>query len=197
MADDPPYVFRDQSPELIEQHYRRLTTFTGYSEAELAGAEERLGVQFPTVFRTYLLQMGRSRGDLFRGHDLAGIEDLARFRADAQALMAETDRCLTLPPDAVVFLFHQGYAFSYLRAAGGFDSPVYYYAETDRASRQLAPTFADSVDAELRLAEHNHAKSHEMGGYYKVLYPDGGATDTHPARNSCDRPLGQRRLDGR
>src|SRR5437764_14528484 len=72
MVDNPPYVFRDTPEHLIEQHRRRLTTFVGYSEEEVAGAEKCLGVRFPDVFRTYLLKMGRSPGELFRGSELAG-----------------------------------------------------------------------------------------------------------------------------
>jgi hypothetical protein len=34
-----------------------------------------------------------------------------RFRTDALALMAEMDPALSLPQDAVVFLFHQGHTF--------------------------------------------------------------------------------------
>jgi hypothetical protein len=72
MADNPPYIFRDTPPHLIEQHHRRLTTFVGYPEPEVAGAEARLGIRFPAVFRAYLLEMARSPGDLFRGSNLVG-----------------------------------------------------------------------------------------------------------------------------
>src|SRR4051794_9900836 len=63
MANDPPYVYRNTPRDLIEQEQRRLTTFVGFTEAEVAGAEARLGVRFPTVFRTFLLEMGKSPGD--------------------------------------------------------------------------------------------------------------------------------------
>lgn len=197
MADNPPYVFRDTPQHLIEQHYRRLTTFVGYSEPEVAGAEGRLGVRFPEVFRAYLLAMGQSQGDLFRGSELAGIGDFERFRTDALALMAETDPGLSLPPDAVVFLFHQGYTFVYLWAVGGFDGPPLQYTETEREPREVAPTFADMVDAELRLMESNNRGFREMGGYYLTLHPGGGATQLHPALSSGERPLDQARSDKR
>jgi len=35
MAENPPYVFRDTTQDLIEQHHRRLTTFVGYSAPEV------------------------------------------------------------------------------------------------------------------------------------------------------------------
>jgi hypothetical protein len=195
MAEDPPYVFHDTPQELIAAHHRRLTTFVGYSEEEVAGAEGQLGVRFPVVFRAYLREMGRSPGDLFRGSDLADIAGFDRLRDAALALMAETDPGLTLPPDAVVFLFHQGYAFLYLRAAGGFDSPVWQYAETESEPEEAAPSFADMVGAELRLMESNQATARERGGYYVTLYPDGGAAQSYPALNSGDRPLDHPRLE--
>jgi hypothetical protein len=189
MAEDPPYVFRDTPRELIEQHQRRLTSFVGYSEAEVAALEDQLGVRLPALFRAYLLEMGKSRGDLFRGSDVAGIRDFERFRAEALALMAETDPGLTLPRDAIVLLFNQGYMFVYLRAAGGFDCPVLHYMEAEREPRELAATLADMVDAELRQAESHQAMARAQGGYYLTLHPDGGATECHPALSSGDRPL--------
>jgi hypothetical protein len=186
MADNPPYVFRDTPHALIEQHYRRLTTFAGYSEGELVGAEERLGVRFPAVFRAYLLGMGKSPGDLFRGSEFAGIADFERFRGNALALVARREPNLALPHDAVVFLFHQGYTFVYLRAAGGFDGPTFQYIARERELREVAPTFAHMVDAELRLMENNNRRFREQGCYYMMLYPEGGASTWHGGR---ERPL--------
>jgi hypothetical protein len=103
--------------------------------------------------------------------------------------MAETDPTLTLPPEAVVFLFHQGYTFVYLITVGGFDGPVMQWTEKEREPRQVAPTFADIVDAELRLKESNNRAFREQGGYYLTLHSDGGAAQSHPALASGDRPL--------
>lgn len=65
LAENPPYVFRDTPQYLIDEHNRRLTTFIGYSDPQIVEAELSLGVIFPTVFRTYLREMGKSPGDLF------------------------------------------------------------------------------------------------------------------------------------
>jgi hypothetical protein len=191
LADSPEYVYRDTPQHLIEQDYRRLTTFVGYPEAEVVAAEGRLSVRFPAVFRMYLLEMGKSPGDLFRGSHLAGLAEFEQFRADALALLANTDLALTLPPEAVVFLFHQGYTFMYLLAVGGFDGPPMQWTETEREPRQVAPTFADMVDAELRLMESNNRVFRERGGYYKTLHPGGGGSMDFPALNSGECPLDQ------
>lgn len=189
LADTPEYVFRDTPQHLIEQHYRRLTTFVGYPETEIAAVEERMSVRFPAVFRQYLLEMAQSPGDLFKGSELAGLAEFEQFRADALELMAETDPALTLPPEAIVFLFHQGYTFEYLLADGGFDGPTMQWLEGERDARQTAATFADLVNAHLQLAERNNRAFRESGGYYKTLFPEGGGSMEFPALNSGERPL--------
>jgi len=188
MADDPPFRFVDTPERDAEAYLKRLKTFAGYSEPEVARAEQRLGVVFPTVFRTFLLSMGRDRGELLAGSDLAGVEGFEKFRANAIELMSKSRADESLPPNAVVFLFHQGYSFAYLIADGAFDSAVHHYTERDRGPSVVAPGFAAFLDAELRLAEQVHRQSHEHGGYYLTI--DGGyVTQTHPALNSGDRPL--------
>lgn len=191
LAETPEYVFRDTPRHLIEQHYQRLTTFVGYSEPEVADAEARLGVQFPAVFREYLREMAKSPGELFRGSHVATITEFEEFRADALALLVETDPALSLPHKAVVFLSHQGYTFVYLLAVGGFDGPPMQWTETKREPQQVAATFADMVDAELRLVESNNLAFREQGGYYLTLHTEGGSSQSHPALASGERPLDQ------
>jgi len=191
MAENPEFVFRDTPRHLIEKHYRRLTTFVGYPESEVANAEVRLGAQFPAVFRQYLLEMAKSPGNLFRGSGRASITQFEQFRTEALELMAETDAALTLPPQAVVFLFHQGYTFVYLFAVGGFDGPPMQWTETEREPQRVASTFAEMVDAELRLMERNNRSFREKGGYYLTLDAGGGATQSFPALASGERPLDQ------
>ncbi|NLE58521.1 MAG: SMI1/KNR4 family protein [Planctomycetes bacterium] len=189
LADHPGYVYVSTPRRLIKQEYRRLTTFVGYPESEVAAAESRLGVRFPAVFRQYLLEMGQSPGELFDGSETAGPAGFDQLRADALELMAETDPALTLPPEAIVFLFHQGYMFLYLLAASGFDGPVMSWTETEREPRQVAAGFAEMVDADLRLMEDNNRQDHEDGGYYQILGTDGGGTQVHPPLARAERPL--------
>jgi SMI1 / KNR4 family (SUKH-1) len=188
MADDPPFRFMHTPERDAEAYRQRMKTFVGYSEQEVARAEQRLGVVFPTVYRNFLLLMGRHRGELLVGSDVAGLEDFDEFRANAIELMSESGAAEPLPPNAVVFLFHQGYSFAYIIADGMFDSAVHHYTEGDPKASVIAPGFATFLDAELRLAEQVHRQSHEQGGYYLTV--DGASvTRTYPALNSGDRPL--------
>lgn len=193
MADNRPYVYRDTPQYLIEEHRRRLTVFAGYAEDEVVAAEQRLGARFPAVFRAYLSQMGRSSGDLFCGSDLAGIDGFERFRADALALMAETDPALSLPQDAVVYLFHQGYSFDYLRADGGFDGPVLQYIEGWDGPSEGAPAFAALVDSQLHAMESLERSQREQGGYSVTVYPGGWTTHSFGERPLQQIPSGRRR----
>jgi hypothetical protein len=112
-------------------------------------------------------------------------------------LLAETDPALTLPPEAVVFLSHQGYTFVYILAAGGFDGPPMQWTETEREPRQVAPTFAEMVDGKLRLMESNDHAFRESGGHYLTLHLGGGGAQSFPALDSGERPLDQVPADKR
>ena len=193
LAHNPPFEFKDTPQQLIDERYRQLTTFAGYAEREIAGAEAELGIKFPEVFRVYLSEMGHSSGCLFSGSDLARLPDFERFRMNALTLLARTTPTVTLPRDAVVFLFHERYMFLYIIAAAGFDGPVMQWNETHYEPRQIASTFAAMVQAELSLMEKNDSTRRERGGYYMTLYPDGGKTEIHPALGSSDKPLSRRR----
>jgi len=190
MANNPPYVFRDTPENLIKQYRRELTAFDGYTEREVANAEAELGVSFPTVFRTFLLELARRPGDLFGGSKLAEIEDFEEFRLFALKLMAQTERWLVLPREAVVFMTHQGYTFLYILGTGGFDGPVIQWVEGHREPRQVSDTFAKMVDSELRLMERNDESWRSQGGYYVTLGPDARIrTTVYPAYATGDRPL--------
>jgi len=189
LAENPPYVYEDSPQELIDRHFHRLTTFTGYSEAEIAAAETRLGVHFPIVFRTFLREMAKSPGDLFRGHGLARLPQFEELKTQALELLAETDDTLTLPRDAVVFLFSQGTWFGYIQADGGFDGPALRWIETEREPRLMAETFTQAIDDAIQKAEGADSLHRDNGGYYLTIHPEGGTSMVFPALCWGHRPL--------
>jgi hypothetical protein len=185
LADNPPFRFKQTSRTAAQWYMRRMTTFEGCPEAEIAAVEASLGVQFTEVFRAYLRHMGKARGHLFCGSDIAQPSRFEEFRQFGQELMHETSQSLELPVDAVVFLTHQGYQFTFVQPRGGFDCSVLIYTEI--APKQIAESFASFLDAELRLMEENHRKSHETGGHYITVRGDGGTSFLFPALASGDR----------
>lgn len=192
LAQDPPYVYRDTSDELIRQHHRRLTTFVGYPEQEIAAEEARRGLRFPQVYRAYLARMGVARGDLFRGSKIARLHDFDALRQNAQEMLAEIGKTLVLADDHLVFMGHQGYLYYAFAADGGFDSAVLRWSDGGDLGRRIAPGFAELVEEELGLAEDVHAGEHETGGYYLTVYAEGGERQHHPALAGGDHPLPRR-----
>jgi hypothetical protein len=189
MAEDPPFRFLETPRRQAERYLQGLKTFAGYSNTEIARAEAELNVRFPVSFRTYLGRMGKNRGELFRGSDVADIRDLRSFRADAVELlhgMGLTDRML--PTEAVVFLFHQGYSFLYLVAGTDLDPPVYQFVEGQREASLAAESFLALLEAEVRLMERNYQTARERGGYW-LTPTTTGVRQVHPALNSGERPL--------
>ena len=184
----PDFVYRDTPATLIEEHRRGRTEFLGYSSDEIATAEATLGIRFPAVFRQYLQVFGRSRGELFVGSDLCSLDGFGVFRFDADRMLARTDPALRLTDDAVVFLWHQGYAFLWFRGIGGDDVPVLSWSDGDTAPEQVALTFAEFVDAQLSQMETVNRRRRELGGFYLTL-SESGAVEHHPALASGHRPL--------
>lgn len=187
LASHPHYVFRDTPQALIDAHFRRLTTFVGYTPAEVEAAEARLRLTLPPVFREYWLRMAKSPGDLWRGSNLARLDDLTAFRDAAQELMSETDPAIQLPCDAIVFLFQQGYTFLFIGADDPQGRPM-QYVEGSAAPQPVAASFQELVERELDGYESNNRKGREVGGYYLTLHPGGGATEWHPALTDQMRP---------
>ncbi|MFK3648407.1 SMI1/KNR4 family protein [Lysobacter enzymogenes] len=192
LAQDPPYVYRDPPDALIREQRLRLTTFRGYTEAQIAAEESRLGVRFPLVYRAYLAQMGVESGDLFRGSEVAGLYDFDEFRERARAMLAEIGESLVLPDDHVVFMGHQGYLYYAFVADGRFDSPVLRWSDGSERGGPITAGFAEWVEEELELMERNNLRQHENGGYYLTLHPGGGQSAHHPALASADHPLPKR-----
>ena len=190
MADDPYEVIVDSAPHLVEQYRAYQRNFVPYTEREVANAEADLGVVFPNVYRQYLLQMGKSPGELFTGSQLCKIDELPQSRLQAIKMITYFNEGLTLPKNAVIYMFHQGYVFLYFLADGGIDAPVFEWLETRLEPKQLAASFADLIDAELRLMERVHREIHDSGGYYATLNDRAMVSrQWRPAVSSGYRPL--------
>lgn len=188
IANNPPYRYIDTSAKDRAAYETRKRSFTGYADEEIVAVETSLGVRFPAVYRAYLRIMGITHGDLFRGSNVASINDYKEHRTFAQDLIEEEDVDWQLDDKAVVFLEHQGYTFYYFIADGGFDSAIFQYVEGDEAAEQCSSGFAEMIDAEVTLAEQNNQRSHESGGYFLTVQ-DGYVSESHPARASGIRPI--------
>lgn len=194
LVDNPPYRFRDTLRAAAIAHSARRSSFFGVADAKIDAAEREMGIKFPGTLRTYFQRMGTEAGDLFRGSDRARLTDLLAFRLEANALV-QACGADPLPETAIVFLFHQGYSFSYqLGVAYGAadtapdDGPVFTYVEGDPAPRQAAPSLMAFLEAEVEQHEEVSRMFHEQGGYYLTI-SNGQVREQYPALSARPRPL--------
>jgi hypothetical protein len=188
LVDQRAFRFVDTTWEEAVEYLGRLSEFEGFDENEIYGARCTQGL-FPHVYRAFLRQMGRARGELFRGSEVEPSR-LSDYREAAEELLKSCGVESFLDENSVVFMFHQGYTFSYFQAAHGpdFDAPVFQYVECDPAPKQIAAGFAEMLDAEVRLMEENNRRGHKIGGYFLTV--EGGFTRmVYPALGEGRRPL--------
>lgn len=189
MAADPPFRFQNTTWTAAKQYLTNLHTFEGFSEAAILRAEERVGGRFPEVYRAFLRRMGRRSGELFQGSDLIDLDHPEETEEVVREILS-TSPGFVLPSRAHVLLTHQGYSFEYTRAEGEFDAPVCWFNESNTASGDLAPSFAELLDQNLLLMEKLHQDQHETGGY-SLEIDEEFTRQTHPARAGGERPLDQ------
>ena len=114
------------------------------SSSEVEALEQRAGVMLPAAYRAYLLIAGRQPPSAWVGTDCA-VRHLPKLRDWAEELLRE-GRQPPLPPDAFVFLMHQGYQSMHFLADGSSDDPpVFYYLEREPRVTQKFERFSDLV----------------------------------------------------
>lgn len=189
MADARPFVFEETSAEDADRYLTKLKTFAGYSLAEIEFVERELNLTLPIALREFLLVFGSARGEFLAGEDLPTPAEWLEFRNDAQDLVRETDSNLTLPDDAIVFLFHQGYAFHFVHAREPDNPSVWTYVEGNTEFTTTGIDFLGLLEQEVELMEANWQGQHDLGGYFVTVGRDGTMTYTYPAQR--DRPFRQ------
>ena len=115
---------------------------------------------------------------------------LLLYRHMAEEMIGRCGVRRFLDEHSVVFMTHQGYTFCYFRGGDGtdFDAPVFQYTECEDAPRQVAPGFAELLDAEVGLMEENDRLEREAGGYFLTV-SGGFERRVYPALEEGRRPL--------
>ena len=108
LVDNRAFVFRDTTVKDAEAYLNYKKTFEGLEEEQVSLLEFELGVEFPTLFRTFLREIGLSCGLVFTGSDCSP-KDYPSFLEAAADLVAQSGLELFLTDKSVVFLIHQGY----------------------------------------------------------------------------------------
>ena len=166
LAVDPPFRFVKTDRDEADDYLRRMTEFHGFDEDEITAASRAMG-PFPSVYEEFLRQMGHTRGALFEGSEIKPHR-LLLYRHMAEEILEKCGAERFLDADSVVFMTHQGYSFCYFQSpsASAFDAPIFQYAECEDAPKQVAPGFAEFLDAEVSLMEENDRLTREIGGYF-------------------------------
>lgn len=94
------------------------------------------GVRLTQAFKAYLRRFGKAHGTLFSG-DAASLPKMAKFKTWAIAATEQSSTPLFLR-DAVVFLCHQGYAFTFFHSSSAPDAPIYIYVEGEAEPQPVA-----------------------------------------------------------
>jgi len=109
-----------------------------------------LNLNLPKSYVDFLLDMGHGAGSFLKGSDCF-YDDLINIQKWARALLIENNFPLPLPDKAFVFLMHQGYQFSFMDLAEGYDPPVYSYCEGQKEQTfiKTADKFGDFLATEI------------------------------------------------
>ena len=182
-----PFRFKDTKRADAARYLKQLTAFEGLSEEETAALETVLRVNFPMVFRNYLQRLGKARGDLFKGSEV-DPQKFKEYRQWAETLLQENGVPSFLTDTTVIFLFHQGYSFTYLEAEDTFDVPVYLYVEGSSGPQKIASTFSEFLNTEIQRMEHLNQTLYLNGGYVLTVNQQ-GSKQTFLIRSNPIHPL--------
>ena len=127
---------------LVAKAFVDLSAIKGCSEADLRVIEATRGVTLPSVYRQFMLRLGRDAGQFLRGTDFL-YPELMGLQALPAPLLKTSGALFELTPAHFVFMSHQGYQFLFFACDAGDDPPVMHYLEGDTLPRQVAPCFSD------------------------------------------------------
>lgn len=138
----------------------------GCSPQEVDQLEANLHVEFPLVYREFLLRMGRRAGSVFAGTDVF-LGRLPELREYANEILNESSSPFNLPVECHVFLVHQGYVFMYFPTSEGEDPPVYRFVPGDQWPKRTDVSFLEflttSVEDALFMKTHREEFRRKLG----------------------------------
>ncbi len=108
--------------------------------------EQQFDVELPPAYRAFLLVAGNGCEPL-EGSHYAVEDDLAGLQRSARSVMKHDGA--DLPPDAFVFLVHQGYALNFFLLNDGEDPAVYEYVQGMPPVRQVAARLSEWLSNEV------------------------------------------------
>jgi hypothetical protein len=119
----------------------------GCTSEEVDTVERREAVKLPTLYKEFLLKMGKGAGQFLKGTDIF-YEHLPRLRGWAEESLRESNSSFQLSKSFFVFGSHQGYEFMLLELRpNNEDPPVWIYSEGAKIPVQKWPGFSMYLQA--------------------------------------------------
>jgi hypothetical protein len=188
LAENRPFRFINTRKGDALHYLKTMTSYEGLNEQEITHLESTLKINFPTVFKQYLLNFGKSKGHLFRGSDF-NPQEFSEYKIWLEEILAENNISSFLTDETIVFISHQGCSFNFFIAEDMFDTPIYSYSEGDDKPNRTSESFATFLDAHLEAVGKINQQLIGGGGHFLQVLNSGRTMITSPARNSGIRPL--------
>lgn len=150
---------------LISHRFFSPLQAKGCSEKQIEQVKNCIPVALPSVYLAFLRAMGRSAGRFMYGSNVF-YPHIFKLQTQALDLLAEDCTAPALPPNAFVFLMHQGYNFNWFLAGGSDDPEVWHFTEGMSAFQKLACSFteylrkrsAQEIELQCILNAHENVK---------------------------------------
>jgi hypothetical protein len=154
MTTDESAAIRSVEKSLarVRELGRHAGGLMGATTADLLTLKERYRL-IPEEYLTFLRLAGRGAGPLFRGN-VVFFPEARDFRTWADELLAECGHPFALEEDDLVFHFHQGYQFLFLRH-GPPGTHVLGFDEREPGPQVVSASFAAWLSDEVDLAIHD------------------------------------------
>jgi hypothetical protein len=114
--------------------------------------EEYYQVKLPTVYKEFLLSMGKGAGAFMRGSSVF-FDEIFDLKDGAEELIRDNDLG-PMPGDAFVFWMHQGYQIAFFRLSEDEELPIYYFSEGTEINKFVLKTknFVAFLEIQLRMS---------------------------------------------
>lgn len=130
------------------------TELIGCDEAEVKSLELRFGLNFPPVYKSFLLTMGRRIGPLLSGDDVY-YDVLDRLQCDAVSWANEKNPEM-LDSSPFFFYGHQGYEFAFFTSRGE-DPPIYVVSDSMPVPQLVDENLSGALYQLIERAIHDYA----------------------------------------
>lgn len=119
----------EEFENILQILYKSGSLLSSCSEKQVNRIERTFNIKLPLVYRSFLLNMGKSAGDFMKGSSCFYNEIFSLKEAAVELL--EERNFKSLPEDSYVFWMHQGYQFAFFLLSDGDNPRVFFFTEVE------------------------------------------------------------------